>query len=91
MDIDNKLAVVQKMQNMASQFNACDLAAQDMQALITARGWGAMTDAELSQYGITAQDVTNFVLFMAQFVRLMNGTTVTTTTGRTFCNKIRSL
>lgn len=93
-DLQNKLLAIQQMQNIAKQMTDLADEAAAMQSLIVARGWnttGAPTDAELTELGIKSAQVTAFVGLLAQYNKLMAGTAVTTTQGRTIADAIKSL
>jgi hypothetical protein len=90
-DLAQKLLLVAQFKNRAMAFaEMADDCAADL-SLITARGWGTMTDAELADLGITAARLNAYVAFITQFNRLMNNQAVTTTNGRAAVDGIRNL
>ena len=93
-DIENKLRLINRMQNAAVRVTELDDVFQDMLGIITSRGWdttGAPTDAELESLGIKAADVGAFVNFMTQHNLLMAGQPVTPMAGRRISDVIRVL
>lgn len=90
-DLDNKKLAVSTMQNIAKQMSDLADNTAAMQSLITARGWSNIQDSDVSDKGITAAQVLSFVGLMTQYNKLMAGTAVTTTQGRSITDAIKSL
>ena len=90
-DLAEKLLLVSKFKNVAKAIADLDDDLVSDLKLITNRNWGAMTDAELADLGITTARLTAYVALMTQFTRLMAGQTVTTTQGRAAVDGIRNV
>ena len=90
-DLAEKLLLVSKFKNVAKALADLDDDLVSDLKLITNRSWGAMTDAELADLGITTARLTAYVALMTQFTRLMAGQTVTTTQGRAAVDGIRNV
>ena len=90
-DLAEKLLLVSKFKNVAKALADLDDDLVSDLKLITNRNWGAMTDAELADLGITTARLTAYVALMTQFTRLMAGQTVTTTQGRAAVDGIRNV
>ena len=90
-DLAEKLLLVSKFKNVAKAIADLDDDLVSDLKLITNRNWGAMTDAELADLGITTARLTAYVALMTQFTRLMAGQTVTTTQGRAAVDGVRNV
>ena len=90
-DLAEKLLLVSKFKNVAKALADLDDDLVSDLKLITNRNWGAMTDAELADLGITTARLTAYVALMTQFTRLMAGQAVTTTQGRAAVEGIRNV
>ena len=90
-DLAEKLLLVSRFKNQAMAISELDdNIAADLK-LITNRAWGVMTDAELSDLGITSARLTAYVTLMTQFTRLMSNQAVTTINGRAASDGIRNV
>ena len=90
-DLAEKLLLVAKFKNVAMALADMDDECSSALKLITNRGWGTMTDAELADLGITTAKLTAYVAFITQFGRLMTNQAVTTTNGRAAVDGIRNI
>ena len=90
-DLAEKLLLVAQFKNRAMEFAKLADACESDLALISARGWSGMTDAELADLAITAARLNAYVTLVTQFNRLMNNQTVTQTNGRVAVDGIRNL
>lgn len=90
-DLAEKLLLVARFKNQAMAISALADDIQSDLSLITNRVWGAMTDAELADLGLTSARLTAYVAFLTQFSRLMNNQAVTTINGRAASDGIRNV
>jgi hypothetical protein len=90
-DLAEKLLLVAQFKNRALEFARLADACENDIALITARGWGEMSDEELGDLAITSARLLAYVAFIVEFTKLMSNQAVTTTAGRVAVDGIRNL
>jgi len=90
-DLSNKKQFISHLRNVATLFSQLDDATLSDNKFILAKKWSTLTDDDVAGFGLTRQDILDYINLMTQFGRLMTNLDTTPLQGRTIADKMRSI